>query len=123
MLVKSIISSSIGDIQQSFHTDFQTKNAELSYSCILALEDDTKLIGLEFNEETKTYTEVRIHLNAGDLVIFRGDFVHAGGSYNKPNLRLHWYLDHVVMSRIHNHPNFFNNLHKYSLYCIQDINS
>ena len=37
-----------------------------------------------------------VHFEAGDLVLFRGDFVHAGAaysSYGPGNVRLHAYLD------------------------------
>ena len=32
-------------------------------------------------------------LNAGDVVIFRGDFVHTGAAYDACNLSLHLYVD------------------------------
>ena len=36
-------------------------------------------------------TEVK--LNAGDVFVFRGDLLHAGGEYVKRNIRVHCYVD------------------------------
>jgi hypothetical protein len=47
----------------------------------------TKLIG---NIDGK---EIVLELDAGDAVIFRGDFIHSGAEYTKFNIRLHWYID------------------------------
>ena len=37
---------------------------------------------------------VVISMNAGDMLIFRGDLLHAGAGYAVRNRRLHLYLDH-----------------------------
>ena len=38
--------------------------------------------------------------NEGDLVVFRGDCAHAGGSYeDRDNMRLHYYFDHPNTTR------------------------
>jgi len=36
---------------------------------------------------------MQLALNAGDVVVFRGDLVHAGATYEKRNVRLHVSLD------------------------------
>ena len=41
---------------------------------------------------------IKIHLkNPGDMVIFRGDYVHSGGSYNVANTRLHLSIEPMVV--------------------------
>ena len=39
------------------------------------------------------YGRETIELNAGDMLIFRGDLWHAGAAYGHRNIRLHCYLD------------------------------
>lgn len=43
-----------------------------------------------------------ISLNPGDMLIFRGDLVHAGSKYKDENVRLHAYLDSPLIDRINN---------------------
>ena len=38
-------------------------------------------------------------LDVGDLLIFRGDFIHAGSSYEEDNYHLHTFLDSEVVKR------------------------
>jgi hypothetical protein len=38
-------------------------------------------------------------LDAGDVLVFRGDFIHAGSSYSKDNYRLHTFLDSDLVPR------------------------
>jgi hypothetical protein len=42
---------------------------------------------------------VFVSMNPGDILIFRGDLVHAGGSYESMNWRLHAYVDHDSVAR------------------------
>lgn len=41
-------------------------------------------------------------LNPGDIIIFRGDFVHAGSGYDANNYRIHYYLDSPSIPRVAN---------------------
>lgn len=42
----------------------------------------------------------QVHLTIGDVLIFRGDAVHAGSAYpTKPNMRLHCYIDSPLLRR------------------------
>lgn len=41
-------------------------------------------------------------LNPGDMIVFRGDFVHAGSEYQKDNFRIHYYLDSPLVPRTAN---------------------
>jgi hypothetical protein len=63
---------------------------------LLAVEPNTKIhfcgwnwyvSDLEDKAAIKTVT-----LNAGDVVLFRGDTIHAGAAYEKTNIRVHTYL-------------------------------
>ena len=38
-------------------------------------------------------------LNAGDLIIFRGDLSHAGAAYEEDNVRVHVYIDSPLYPR------------------------
>jgi len=57
---------------------------------IIALQDNTKLHIYPFGRGGE---EIIIALNAGDVLIFRGDLIHAGAEYTGRNVRIHMYLD------------------------------
>ena len=59
-------------------------------SMLVSLQDNTKLVVYPFD---KGGEEVPLTLNAGDVVIFRGDLVHTGAAYDACNLSLHLYVD------------------------------
>lgn len=40
-----------------------------------------------------------VTLDAGDVIVFRGDLVHAGSAYKARNIRLHAYIDHPTVLR------------------------
>lgn len=40
-----------------------------------------------------------LKLDAGDVLVFRGDFIHAGSSYSKDNYRLHMFFDSDLVPR------------------------
>jgi len=44
----------------------------------------------------------RVSMDAGDVLIFRADTVHAGSAYQRENIRIHVYLDSPMIQRIHN---------------------
>ena len=51
---------------------------------------------------TKGISNVRrkvIYLDPGDILIFRGDLVHAGAGFENLNIRVHCYLDHADVKR------------------------
>ena len=43
-----------------------------------------------------------VEMNVGDILVFRGDFIHAGSSYTKDNYRLHAFLDSDLVPRTPN---------------------
>lgn len=75
--------------KQDFHCDYNPdyQTPEDGWGVIYALYDNTKLYG------TEREREIEIAANAGDLIVFRGDFAHAGADYSTFNVRLHWYLE------------------------------
>ena len=96
-----------GCADQKMHTDYPpTSNENLDIdtplACIVAIEDETFLDvwpeAIRF-DTTKQYFHKRIELNRGDVLIFRGDLVHAGASFNELNVRVHCYLDPVGVER------------------------
>ena len=71
--------------QQAFHTDLPS--AGFGYSFFWALMDDTRLHFMDdVNKKVMTVT-----FNAGDLLCFAGDVLHAGAAYDDFNLRVHAY--------------------------------
>jgi hypothetical protein len=44
----------------------------------------------------------RVSMDAGDVLIFRADTVHAGSAYQRENVRIHVYLDSPMIERIPN---------------------
>jgi len=56
-------------------------------------------------QETDALREIKaieceeVGLEPGDMLVFRGDFVHAGSGYQQDNFRIHYYLDHPWLRR------------------------
>jgi len=42
------------------------------------------------------FSQTRLSLSRGDVLLFRGDLVHAGSAYDDNNVRLHCYMDMSV---------------------------
>ena len=38
-------------------------------------------------------TKQILRLNPGDIIVFRGDLIHAGGAYAKRNVRVHFFIE------------------------------
>jgi hypothetical protein len=103
---------------QLAHTDFTTDDLEgitdespekMPLGCLIALMDNTPFNVWRgaFNCFTEPANEARfrretIVLNAGDMLIFCGDLVHAGAAFNNRNIRLHCYLDSEHVKRTAN---------------------
>ena len=107
---------------QAAHTDFDPISAknELVFNVLFALENNTELhvwpsSHLLFRDKGIQHKIKRhtIWMNQGDLLIFRGDLVHAGAAYpNTTNTRLHCYLgcDYEVANKtwlIHRHASLY----------------
>ena len=83
-----LLKSLSGCKRQYWHTDYNSNECShlkiKPLGVILALQNDTL-----FDEFPDT-----IHkLNQGDLLIFEGDEIHAGSSYNAENIRVHAFID------------------------------
>lgn len=125
-----VIHSKPGCQEQAAHCDYvpdpslaTASDEQMPLSAIVALMDGTKLnvwpnsIRLaSMNEDLLAKVKpVRcqvIKMNKGDTLIFRGDLVHAGSSYDEANSRLHAFMDsdHVPRTAnrtwiIHKHGN------------------
>lgn len=77
-------------------------------SAVLALQDCTLDIWpgaliLKKKDPLKAPVERKlVQLKQGQLLIFRGDLIHAGSAYASSNFRLHFYLDYPGCSRVAN---------------------
>lgn len=91
----SVLMSVPGCGKQRWHYDFDTDPPYFhptvkSYSVMLGLQNNTKLDIFD----QLTNLEHQIIYNKGDLLIFRGDLIHAGSAYDNWNTRVHWYADY-----------------------------
>lgn len=110
-----ILISKEGCKRQPSHTDYEpdggvleVPDREVPLAAVLALEDRTNLvvwpnfINYDFDGFDQDKGELA-EFNAGDLLIFRGDLVHAGAEYpDRENVRLHCFVDHKDVDRRNN---------------------
>jgi ectoine hydroxylase-related dioxygenase (phytanoyl-CoA dioxygenase family) len=90
---EAILFSEEGCIAQSYHFDYDPDNVNTRH-CFVALigfEDNTTLETISIVDDIEL--EKQISFNKGDLLLFRGDFIHAGSSYINSNVRLHFYIE------------------------------
>lgn len=98
-----VLRSKAGSLRQQTHHDYEPSaalsalpNEEFPLGIICTLMPDTTL-------DVWPNGEHRIAiLNPGDILIFRGDFTHAGSAYDKENVRLHCYMDNKTVPRTPN---------------------
>ena len=101
--------------QQVAHADYEptlefatSSDDMVPLECLVAFEPGTKLVvwpesirlacmsdelRTEYVEEHGPITAHEICLEPGDILIFRGDLIHAGAAYKYQNTRVHLYLD------------------------------
>lgn len=102
-----ILKSKAGCHTQAAHTDYiptpgilNAADDKIPLLFLLAVEDNTKLLVWPRSHKLLTVIRhVELHLNAGDAIVFRGDLVHAGASYDIDNIRIHAYLDSPGIKR------------------------
>jgi hypothetical protein len=99
----SILYSKSGCGKQKTHTDYDLITtaesmgfAQKSFFGLFAIMDNTTII--VYDEHQSQDREVDIP--KGCFFFGRGDLVHAGNSYTKDNVRLHFYFDHVYANNI-----------------------
>lgn len=104
-----ILHSKIGCKEQGSHQDYEPNDIfvngntnEIPLSAVLALEetntglvvwrksirissDDTDISNMKIEKEI-------VKINRGDILVFRGDLVHAGSGYEEENTRIHCFF-------------------------------
>lgn len=105
--------------RQAAHCDYvptpellKTRDEDVPLLALLAVEPHTHLDvwpashriirGAPETRATSPALRKTLDLEPGDLVIFRGDLVHAGSAYDRRNIRLHAYLDSPAVPRVAN---------------------
>jgi len=82
--------------RQQWHFDYDPDAVRAAKTkplgVLVALEDGTR-----FETRAKTHT-----LSRGDVLVFRGDLMHAGAAYDRENTRMHLYLDVPAVKRQRN---------------------
>ena len=111
-----ILESLPGCQVQAAHVDYVPDEALLSTTdetvpllAVIALQDDTTLEvwpqshrlvrRTRLTRHTPHVSRETVALAAGDVIVFRGDLIHAGSAYESHNLRLHAYIDHPTVPR------------------------
>ena len=106
-----VLVSKSGCVSQAAHADYQydevgdDEDASMPLGLIVALMDETYFDAwpraIRY-DDVKKYEHKQLVLNAGDVLVFRGDFFHAGAAFDKLNVRLHYYLDMEGVERTRN---------------------
>jgi alkylated DNA repair dioxygenase AlkB len=81
-----LIKSFRGGRRQVMHTDYDAEQVGCA-----AIKPLGVIVALSKSARLHTPTST-IRLRQGDLLVFTGDFQHAGAAYSKPNYRFHTYL-------------------------------
>ena len=103
----AVLRSEPGCRPQIPHTDYAEaldespwynwKTDQVPLGCVVALQDGTVFDvwpgSIRFNFEGHTFCHQQLVLNRGDVVVFRGDLVHAGAGFDHCNVRVHCYLE------------------------------
>ena len=115
-----VIHSRPGCQDQAAHCDYgpsedlaNADDSEMPLSALVALMPGTKLnvwpksIRLSTTSESdlakvKPISCKVVELEEGDILVFRGDLVHAGSSYSEDNYRIHCFLDSDSVPRTEN---------------------
>lgn len=112
-----ILRSEAGCKSQRAHTDYLPKdlkkmNGQVPLACIIAVQNETWFEcwpgAFDCFDGSNSFEFQKLVLNAGDVLVFRGDFVHAGAAFDDCNIRVHVYLDVVEGQRTTNATNFMD---------------
>lgn len=102
-----LVSMDGGCLPQRAHSDYTEESLQpvdvlaqperAPLACVLALQDDTPFDvwpgAIAFKEGDDPVEHCTVILQRGDVLLFRGDLVHAGAAFGKGHVRLHAYLD------------------------------
>lgn len=113
-----ILKSLPGCQRQHPHTDYvprkellQVEDEYMPLGCIVGLMGGTKLYVWENSiKDNRKCKETLVYLEPGDVLVFRGDFVHAGADYEDYNYRVHSFLDSPKVVRGKNETYFVENI-------------
>lgn len=111
-----ILESLPGCQMQAAHVDYvpnpallDTTDETVPLLAVAALQGDTTLDvwpeshrllrRARLTRHTPHVKRETVHLAAGDVIVFRGDLIHAGSAYERHNLRIHVYMDHPSVPR------------------------
>jgi ectoine hydroxylase-related dioxygenase (phytanoyl-CoA dioxygenase family) len=99
-------------VKKMLYLDVPENHNKIPLLCLIALEPNTYLDVWEnstrlitsSDDKLKDYVNPdirsnRLCLQAGDVLLFRPDLIHAGSSYLEENIRLHVYLDSEEIPR------------------------
>ena len=103
-----ILKSVGGCKPQRLHCDYaptdsimKCEDQEVPLVCLTSISDACSVLVCENSiRYTSTVGNVKqVWLKRGDLMVFRGDLVHAGSGYTSDNYRMHCYLDSIKVKR------------------------
>lgn len=86
--------------RQRLHRDYDLQNideSEYPHGVIVGVSNNCRFIVSPDGLSRKF-----VHFDKGDIVIFRGDTIHAGAEYYTENIRIHAYIDNGSHDRIKN---------------------
>lgn len=98
-----LLYSKKGCKKQPFHYDYDPKEVKKP----IRRKPCGVLFAIEPNTKINIMGEGEIYLEPGDCLVFDGDCVHAGSSYDYDNVRLHVYLDVIDIKRSKNNTWFY----------------
>jgi hypothetical protein len=67
---------------------------DVPLGCLIALEEGASFVIWPRSIRSNYVKDsINVVLRPGDIIVFRGDLVHAGAAYQETNHRIHCYLD------------------------------
>ncbi len=115
-----VLRSDPGCLPQRSHTDYLPRHVkhlsddDMPLACVIACMDGTYFdvwpgaIRCFDEEPGKTFQHKRVMLNAGDMLVFRGDLVHGGAAFDLLNVRVHAFLDVRSVKRVKNSTHYMD---------------
>ena len=106
-----VLKSVKGCRKQLPHCDYEqdltfatTQDRDIPLGCLICVMEGTTLdvwpkshrlpcLHSDITDSVEPISRTTIKLNVGEMLVFRGDLVHAGSSYQKDNYRVHVFLD------------------------------